>query len=157
MTPLKAVYDSFFALITDDMYMEIGPEETRKDCKSMLLASIPLFEFPEYPFEITTIEVDHHPQDVFTRDLTLEEQNILAYGMVEIWLQRQITSIEVTRQKFSGVDFKLTSQASHLTKLLSLIEDVRAEHRRLQMLHSRRRVNNFGKYESTFDLLVKRM
>lgn len=94
---------------------------------------------------------------MFTRDLTLEEQNILAYGMVEIWLQRQITSIEVTRQKFSGVDFKLTSQASHLTKLLSLIEDVRAEHRRLQMLHSRRRVNNFGKYESTFDLLVKRM
>lgn len=157
MTPLKAVYDSFFALITDDMYMEIGPEDTLKDCKSMLLASIPLFEFPEAPFEITTIEVDHHPQDTFTRDLTLEEQNILAYGMVEIWLQRQITSIEVTRQKFSGVDFKLTSQASHLTKLLSLIEDVRAEHRRLQMLHSRRRVNNFGKYESTFDLLVKRM
>lgn len=159
MTPLNVVYDSFFTLITDDMYMEIGPEDTRKDCKSLLLASLPLFEFPVAPINITTelVGPDKRPVDFFSRDLTLEEINILAYGMVEIWLQRQITSIEVVRQKFSGTDFKLTSQASHLTKLLTLIEDIRNEHRRLQMLCSRRRVNETtGNYESTFDLLVKK-
>lgn len=90
MTPFTSVYDAFFRLVTDDMYMEITEEETREDCKGLLLASIPLFEFPETVIDITD-------GDTFTRDLTLEEINILAYGMLQIWLQRQITSVEVVR------------------------------------------------------------
>lgn len=151
MTPVKTVYDAFFTLITDDMYLEITEEKTREDCWSLLNASIPLFEFPDKAFSICTL-----PDGAlaFDRDLTLEEVNILAYGMVQIWLQRQITSIEVIRQKFSGTDFKLSSQASHLQRLMSLMTTVRDEHRRLQLLHSRRRINQEGVYESTFDGLV---
>ena len=57
-------------------------------------------------------------------ELTHEEINILAILMMEGWLQRQITSIENIRMKYSGSDFKLTSQANHLSKLLSLQNEV---------------------------------
>lgn len=157
MTPFTTVYDTFFTFITDDMYMETTEEETHKDCKSLLLASLPLFEFPDNVIDITQQTTSQNDVvDVFTRDLTLEEINILATGMLQPWLQRQITSVETVRQKFSGADFKMTSQASHLQRLMSLIVQTREEHRRLQMLASRRRRNG-GKYESTFDLFVKKM
>jgi hypothetical protein len=52
--------------------------------------------------------------------LTDEEINILALLMKTSWLNRQIDSIENTRMKYSGSDFKMTSQANHLSKLLSL-------------------------------------
>ena len=46
---------------------------------------------------------------VFAADLTSEEINILAILMMIAWLQRQVTSIENTRMKYSGADFKMTS------------------------------------------------
>lgn len=151
MTSLKEIYDAFFTLITDDMYLEISEEETREDCRSLLKASLPLFEFPKKPLSICNLP---DGSQAFDRDLTQEEINILAYGMVQIWLQRQITSIEIIRQKFSGTDFKLSSQASHLQRLTSLMANVRDEHRRLQLLYTRRKINAQGDYESTFDVLV---
>lgn len=149
MTPFSSVYDAFFSLITDDMYMEITEEETHADCRNLLMASIPMFEFPEKV-------IDVNADDTFTRALTLEEINILAYGMLQLWLQRQITTVELVRQKFSGVDFKLTSQASHLQRLMGLFTQTKDEYRRLMMINTRRkRVGD--KYESTFGLMVKRM
>ena len=154
MTPAQVVYDAFFSQITDDMYMEITEEETRRDCSSLLMGSLPLFEFPG---KVLRLSVDDEGHYYFTRDLSLEEINILATGMIEIWLQRQINSVEVTRQKFTGQDFKQTSQAAHLSRLMSLLASTKDEHRRLQMLASRRRINSDDEYESTFDLFVKRM
>jgi hypothetical protein len=59
----------------------------------------------------------------FAATLNSEEINILAILMMIAWLQRQITSIENTRMKYSGSDFKMTSQANHLQKLLSLLSE----------------------------------
>ena len=153
MTPFSSVYDAFFRYITDDMYMEISEEETKADCKDLLLASIPLFEFPNAVIDIGT---NADGEDVFTRKLTLEEQNILAMGMVQIWVQRQMTSIELTRQKFSGADFKLTSQASHLKQLSSLMQKVQDEYRRMLMIYTRHEIVD-GQYKSTFGNFVKRI
>jgi hypothetical protein len=59
----------------------------------------------------------------FSADLTSEEINILAILMMINWTQRQVTSIENTRMKYSGADFKMTSQANHLQKLLGLLSE----------------------------------
>jgi len=59
----------------------------------------------------------------FSSDLTSEEINILAILMMINWTQRQVTSIENTRMKYSGADFKMTSQANHLQKLLGLLSE----------------------------------
>jgi len=150
MTLVSEIYESFFSYITDDMYMEITEEETHKDCKTLLRSSISLFEFPPFVLKIVdAVDIDGNDISYINGDLTLEEINILAVGMVQLWLQRQMTSIEVIRQKFTGTDFKMTSQASHLQRLIALITNTKDEHRRLQMLHSRREVKN-GKYETTF-------
>ena len=45
----------------------------------------------------------------FEEELTAEEAEILVILMMINWLQRQITSIENTRMKYSGSDFKMTS------------------------------------------------
>ena len=45
----------------------------------------------------------------FNVELTSEEVNILAVLMKQGWVQRQVTSIENTRMKYSGPDFKMTS------------------------------------------------
>jgi hypothetical protein len=45
----------------------------------------------------------------FGAELTPEEINILAILMMVNWVQRQVTSIEHTRMKYSGSDFKMTS------------------------------------------------
>lgn len=63
----------------------------------------------------------------FNMELTSEEINILAVLMKMGWVQRQVTSIENTRMKYSGPDFKMTSQANHLSKLLSLLTESRRE------------------------------
>lgn len=158
MTSVSEVYDAFFGLIVDDMYLEITEEETNDECLTFLRKSIPMYEFPKAPIKV---KVDAQGEATLNRDLTDEEINILAYGMLQAWLQRQMTTIELTRQKFSGQDFKLTSQASHLKTIMTLFENTKTEHRRLQMLDSRREEVDDGqggtKYRSTFDLFVKRM
>lgn len=153
MSSVEVVFNTFFSLITDDMYFNLTKEDIEKDCYDLLLCSLPTYEFPETVIDIVT---DDSGKLVFSRGLSLEEINILAHGMAIYWVQRQITSIELTRQKYTGQDFKLTSQAAHLSKLLTLQDHLKVEHRRLQMLATRRRKVD-GKYASTFDLLVTPM
>jgi hypothetical protein len=45
-TKFSAVYDCFLGKITDDMYMELTPEDTKRDLQALLFAAIPGFEFP---------------------------------------------------------------------------------------------------------------
>jgi hypothetical protein len=45
-TPFTSVYDRFFSKITDDMYLELTPEDTIKDLRNLLINAIPGFEFP---------------------------------------------------------------------------------------------------------------
>jgi hypothetical protein len=54
--------------------------------------------------------------------------------------------------KFSGSDFKMTSQANHLSKLLSLLEESRRDSFHMQRLYKRRKLTN-GRYESNWSVL----
>ena len=74
--------------------------------------------------EVPNVLVD---RSSFNVELSSEEVNILALLMKQAWVQRQVTSIENTRMKYSGADFKMTSQANHLAKLLSLLTESRRD------------------------------
>lgn len=89
----------------------------------------------------------------FNADLTDEEINILALLMEEAWINRQIASIEVTRMKYSGSDFKMTSQANHLAKLLSLKTEIRRMGFHMQRLYKRRRTTDDGYIISNWSVL----
>ena len=154
------------------MYMELTPEDTIKDLRTLLVDAIPGFEFPRkdlYDYALETLVIDEdsvedgdfiigvvwdelddgeYPKaqvlierSHFNVELTSEEINILAILMMNGWLQRQITSIENTRMKYSGSDFKFTSQANHLAKLQSLLGETQRQSHHMQRLYKRRRTD----------------
>jgi len=59
--------------------------------------------------------------------------------MIVEWLSQQLASVENTRMKYSGSDFKFTSQANHMQKLLQLKKDYEREGFHLQRLYKRRK------------------
>ena len=79
--------------------------------------------------------------------------NILATYMIVEWLSQQLASVENTRMKYSGSDFKFTSQANHMQKLLQLKKDYEREGFHLQRLYKRRKADKNGIMRSTFDIL----
>ena len=183
-TQFSAVYNRFLGQITDDLYLELTPEDTLKDLQNLLINAIPGFEFPRQNLYNYTIEVreidepDLTPEDFvigvawgevldtsltprvlvdksrFNVELTPEEINILALLMKQGWVQRQVTSIENTRMKYSGSDFKMTSQANHLSKLLTLLEESRRDSFHMQRLYKRRKLADGG-YKSNWSSLME--
>lgn len=162
MTKFESIYDCFLGKITDDMYMEWTKEDTLKDLQSILLNSIPGFEFPRfhlYNYIINSVSSDDGSEvqdnSYFEDDLSQEEINILAILMMNTWLQRQITSIENTRMKYSGSDFKMTSQANHLSKLINLKTETERQDRHMQRLYKRRKISEDGKIVSNWSSLLE--
>ncbi len=181
-TQFSTVYNRFLEKITDDMYMELTPQDTVKDLRNLLLDAIPGFEFPRkdlYNYEVKTETIredealpgdfilgviwNQLPEDAgvtipnvivdksaFAATLTSEEINILALLMKQGWIQRQVSSVENTRMKYSGSDFKFTSQANHLAKLLSLLKEAQREAHHMQRLYKRRKLDDNGNYVSTW-------
>lgn len=154
-TPFTQVYNRFLGKITDDMYMELTPEDTVRDLRNLLIDAIPGFEFPRKSLDYTIIEAENalEEESSFTAELTSEEINILATLMMIGWTQRQVTSIENTRMKYSSSDFKFTSQANHLGKLLTLLSETQRQSHHMQRLYKRRKTNDDGVYESNWSTL----
>ena len=171
-TLFASVYNRFLGKITDDMYMELTPEDTIKDLQTLLIDAIPEFEFPRKSLEYIILErpIDKNSIDTqgfvikdvdgngyedvsnFTATLSSEEINILAILMMNNWLQRQITTIENIRMKYSGTDFKMTSQANHLAKLLTLLKETQRQSLHMQRLYKRRRTSTDGTIISNWDI-----
>ena len=149
-TTFETIIDRFLGKITDDMYLELTPEDTIRDAKQFLIDAIPYFEFPRFALYDYNADLEE-----YNIDLTAEEINILALLMKTAWLDRQINSIEVTRMKYSGADFKLTSQANHLSKLLQLKSENVRESTHAQRLYKRRKFNKDGAVSSNWSCLIE--
>ena len=181
-TKFSAVYNRFLGQITDDLYLELTPEDTIKDLQNLLINAIPGFEFPrknlydytiqvkeisfaervdeDFIIEINNVDLSDNPNILidnshFNCILSEEEINILALLMKQGWVQRQVTSIENTRMKYSGVDFKMTSQANHLSKLISLLEESKRDSFHMQRLYKRRKISEDGSYKSNWSSLME--
>ena len=150
MTSFDDVYKNFLSKITDDMYMELSPEDTTGLLNDLLLGSLHYFEFPRQ--NIYDLDLD---AQYFMIDLTTEEQNIIATYMIVEWLGYQLASVENVRMKYSGSDFKFTSQANHMQKLLQLKKDYERLGFKLQRLYKRRRADDKGIMRSTFGDIMK--
>ena len=183
-TPFTKVYNRFLGKITDDMYIELTPEDTIKDLQNLIIDAIPGFEFPRknlMDYEIKTAvkrEDELVPDDFvigvvwgtipeddaqipnviieqssFAAELTDEEINILALLMMCAWVNRQVASIENTRMKFTSSDFKMTSQANHLSKLMNLLAEAQRQSFHMQRLYKRRKITIDGTYASNWSSL----
>lgn len=149
-TTFETIINRFLGKITDDLYLELTPEDTIRDAKQFLIDAIPYFEFPRFALYDYDEELEE-----YNIDLTQEEINIFALLMKTAWLDRQINSIEVTRMKYSGADFKLTSQANHLAKLLQAKSENLRESVHAQRLYKRRKFNKDGTVSSNWSCLIE--
>ena len=174
-TSFLTIYDAFFSRITDDMYMEFTEEDTYLMLQDLLINNLPRFEFPR--FDLFDYEegswgyigeyegVESNNQEVtaygwiggnFNIELTLEEINIIALNMVVGWLGQQLDTTENTRMKYSGSDFKFTSQANHMAKLKVLIDACKTDCLHLQRIYKRRIRTADGQIQSTMGTIVSR-
>lgn len=115
-TKFATVYNRFLGKITDDMYLELTPEDTVRDLQNLLIDAIPGFEFPRnnlYDYEINVVEMYENEvvsedfvigvvwndsmnleeiprvlvdRSNFNIDLSEEEINILALLMKQSWV-----------------------------------------------------------------------
>jgi len=77
--------------------------------------------------------------------------------MIVEWLGQQLATIENTRMKYSGSDFKFTSQANHMQKILQLKKDYEREGFHLQRLYKRRKRDpESGIYKSTISSIMEK-
>lgn len=159
-TPFRVIYDRFLSKITDDLYLELTEQDTYNDLQTILINSISGFEFPRFPiFNYQIIEHFNADGDeaigYFESVLTLEEIDIISDLMMIEWLRRQIASVENTRMKYSGSDFKFTSQANHLDKLLKTKLNFEQTNKHKQRLYKRRKINpSTGMIESNWSGLA---
>ena len=172
-TPFSYIYDSFLSKITDDMYMELNELDTYRMLEELLMSAVHKFEFPRFDitdFEMAYVDevgtykgIESDNKEVaaiiyggghFNSALTAEEINILSTYMIVEWMGQQLASVENTRMKYSGSDFKFTSQANHMAKILTVKQDYEREGFHLQRLYKRRRKGADGSIESTFDTIM---
>ena len=172
-TPFSKVYDSFLSKVTDDMYMELTELETFRMLQELLVSSIHWFEFPRVNINdydeneiideetYSGVESENKPVKAiiysggyFNVPLTTEEINILSTYMIVEWMGQQLASLENTRMKYSGSDFKFTSQANHMAKILTVQKDYERKGFHLQRLYKRRIVNDNGEKKSTIETIM---
>lgn len=173
-TPFSKVYDSFLSKVTDDMYMELTELETFRMLQELLVSSIHWFEFPRVNINdydeneivdeetYSGVESENKPVKAiiysggyFNVPLTTEEINVLSTYMIVEWMDQQLASVENTRMKYSGSDFKFTSQANHMAKILTVQKDYERKGFHLQRLYKRRIVNDNGETKSTIETIME--
>lgn len=173
-TSFSTIYDSFLTRVTSDMYMELTELDTLEMLQDLLLNAIPRFEFPRFNIfdyeegyfddmgtylgeesEWVEVPVTGWVGGFFNSQLTVEEINILSLSMVVEWLGQQLATTENIKMKYSGSDFKFTSQANHMAKIKQMMDAYREECFHLQRLYKRRKVDDNGTIISTIDQIMK--
>lgn len=172
-TSFSTIYDNFLTRVTSDMYMEWTELDTYNHLQDLLTVSIPRFEFPRFNIfdyeegyydslgtykgvESNNIEVPAAGWvgGIFHNKLTLEEINIIALNMVIEWLGQQLSTTDNTVMKYSGSDFKFTSQANHMAKIKNLLDKYEQESNHLQKLYKRRIIDKDGSIKTTIPTLM---
>ena len=172
-TPFSIIYDSFLTRVTSDMYMEMTELDTYRALQDLLKNATSRFEFPRFdkddyeemdPEYGTYCGVESDDKEVpstalvggfFNSKLTKEEIDILSLNMVVEWFIQQLATTENTKSKYSGVDFKFTSQANHMAKLKVMIDAFKQDSFHLQRLYKRRKTVN-GEVRSTAGTIMEK-
>jgi hypothetical protein len=114
-TPYNLVFEAFTSKIKDNLFLELPQFDAEDQMISILNDALIYFKYPK-----VNILDKNDEAKIFNVDLGYEEIQITSHLMVSAWLDRQINNIELIKQKFTDRDFKITSQAEHLDKLIKL-------------------------------------
>lgn len=159
-TTFYEIYCSFLGKITDDMLLNMDMSDVIAIIKSILKSSLSSFQFPKFRImtfdENKEVEIDNgiKIEGQFEDTLTYEEIEIIATLMLIEWINRQITTTQLMRMKYSTQDFKSASQANHIAKMTEYLRETKKQNTHKQRLYGRRRVDEEGYIISNADKLT---
>lgn len=126
------IYNKFLTDIKDDSLLDFTVEERMEILDGLLKKSISRFKACQTDLldrteRIPATENTPAVEGQFNQDLTEEEKLILATIMRKYWLNDKIYNLELLQQRMTTKDWKLTSQAGHLLRLIALNQELDKE------------------------------
>jgi hypothetical protein len=135
MTPYGEIYKAFLAEVQDDLYVSDGSPEREEtivaDLTALLNKAVVRFSYPRVDLRKKDDELQE-----FEEELTLEEIEILATGMVVAWANREVYNIDVVRQTMTTKDFNAYSKAPHLNALVRVGQQAEKRFKRMLIKYS---------------------
>ena len=104
-TKFATVYNCFLGKITDDMYLELTPEDTLKDLQNLLIDAIPGFEFPRvnlYDYDISVVKM--YENEIVEEDFVigvLWEDTIDLEEVPRVLVDRSSFNVELSSEEIN--------------------------------------------------------
>ena len=118
-TEIEEVIDLYLAKIENYDYLGYSEEELLEELKPMLNSAIS---------KLFTLDVSiDWDLNVFSRELSPIEQNIIAYALVEEFITQKVNSIKVLENHLAMKDYNLYSSANMLKQLQTALAIAQSE------------------------------
>lgn len=134
-TPLDEIFDRFYSLIKDTDLAKLNDEDLYKLTKVYYEMAATRFKECKNNLEL----VQDSQGNYYTVDkLTIEEQNIIAQGMILYWIESKTNYNKLMKNQINTKDYNQLSNANVLLRLNELLDYYRKNFLRQRKAYSRR-------------------
>ena len=134
-TPLDEIFDRFYSLIKDTDLAKLDDEDLYKLTKVYYEMAATRFKECKNNTELVQDEEGNY----YTVDkLTIEEQNIIAQGMILYWIESKTNYNKLMKNQINTKDYNQLSNANVLLRLNELLDYYRKNFLRQRKAYSRR-------------------
>ena len=140
-TPLDEIFDRFYSLIKDTDLAKLSDEDLYKLTKVYYEMASTRFKECKNNLELVQDEEGNY----YTTDkLTVEEQNIIAQGMILYWIESKTNYNKLMKNQINTKDYNQLSNANVLLRLNELLDYYRKNFLRQRKAYSRRMDDDFN-------------
>ena len=140
-TPLDEIFDRFYSLIKDTDLAKLDDEDLYKLTKVYYEMASTRFKECKNNLELVQDEEGNY----YTTDkLTVEEQNIIAQGMILYWIESKTNYNKLMKNQINTKDYNQLSNANVLLRLNELLDYYRKNFLRQRKAYSRRMDDDFN-------------
>lgn len=140
-TPLDEIFDRFYSLIKDTDLAKLSDEDLYKLTKVYYEMASTRFKECKNNTELVQDEEGNY----YTVDkLTIEEQNIIAQGMILYWVESKANYNKLMKNQINTKDYNQLSNANTLLRLNELLDYYRKNFLRQRKAYSRRIDDDFN-------------
>ena len=135
MTPLDEIFDRFYSLIKDTDLAKLDDEDLYKLTK--VYYEMAATRFKECKNNLELVQ-DSQGNYSIVGKLTVEEQNIIAQGMILYWIESKTNYNKLMKNQINTKDYNQLSNANVLLRLNELLDYYRKNFLRQRKAYSRR-------------------
>lgn len=139
MCPLTDIFDRFYSLIKDTDLAKLSDDDLYKLTKVYYEMSATRFKECKKNLEV----IEQNGELYITDNLTLEEKNIIAQGMIVYWLESKVNYNKLMKNQVNTKDWNNLSNANILLRLSELFTAYQKQFLNLRKAYSRRYNDNF--------------